>query len=212
MANVSYPGVYVDEVSSGVHPIAVASTSTAAFLGQAEKGSLTDAIKVFSFTQFQNLYGGFIPGVYLAQSVFQFFNNGGAQCYIVRVSGANTDTANIVLNDRGAAPQASLTVSAASPGVWGNQLAVHVSDGTNNPGNEFDLAVHSEGNPIPLERFRNLSMIPDAPNFVGTATSSSNYIRVTVSQGNTNAAAGTSRGAAAPTLPLGPGLTRLRVN
>jgi len=212
MANVSYPGVYVEEVSSGVRPIAVASTSTAAFIGQAEKGSLTDAVKVFNFTQFHNLYGGFVPGIYLAHAVFQFFNNGGAQCYIVRVSGANTRTANIVLNDRGAAAQASLTISAVSPGVWGNQLAVHVGDGTNSPGNEFDLAAHWEGNPVPLERFRNLSMVPDAPNFVETVTSSSNYIRVTTNAGNTNVAAGTSRGSAAPTLPLGPGMTRFRVN
>jgi len=191
MANVSYPGVYVDEVSSGVHPIAVASTSTAAFLGQAEKGSLTDAIKVFSFTQFQNLYGGFIPGVYLAQSVFQFFNNGGAQCYIVRVSGANTGHCEHRVERSGRRSSSEPHRLGGQPGRLGQPARGSRQRRYEQPrANEFDLAVHSEGNPIPLERFRNLSMIPDAPNFVGTATSSSNYIRVTVSQGNTNAAAG----------------------
>jgi phage tail sheath protein FI len=211
MANVSYPGVYVEEVSSGVRPIAAASTSTAAFVGEAEKGSLIAALKVFNFTQYQNLYGGFQAGSFLSHAVFQFFNNGGSQCYIVRVSGANTRTANIVLNDRGAVTQASLTVSAVSPGVWGNQLTVRITNGSNNPGNEFDLAVYQEGNATPVEQFKNLSMVPDASNFVESVTSGSNYIRVATNAANSNVGAGTSRGAAAPTLPLG-ALTRLRIN
>ena len=33
-----HPGVYVEEVSSGVRPIEAASTSTAAFVGLAEMG------------------------------------------------------------------------------------------------------------------------------------------------------------------------------
>ncbi|SRR6266496_789983 len=212
MATLTFPGVYVEEVSSGVRPIAVASTSTAAFVGQAQKGSLSEAIKVFNFTEFENLYGGFVDGSRLAHAVFQFFNNGGAQCYIVRVAGANTTTANIALNDRGTIPQRSLTISAVSPGVWGNGLAVHVANGTNNPGNEFDLAVHWEGSPTPLERFRNLSMAPDAPNFVEAVTSGSNYIRVAVNAVNANVERGASRGASPPVLPLGAGRTRFLIN
>ena len=50
MANVSYPGVYVDEVSSGVRPIALASTSTAAFIGIAEKGPIGEPVKVYNLT------------------------------------------------------------------------------------------------------------------------------------------------------------------
>ena len=96
--------------------------------------------------------------------------------------------------------------------MWGNQLAVHIGDGTNRPGNEFDLAVHWEGNPTPIERFRNLSMVPGAPNFVETLTSNSNYIRVQINAANTNVVAGTSRGSAPPMVPLGPGMTKFRIN
>ena len=49
MAQVTYPGVYVEEVSSGVRPISAASTSVAAFIGIAERGPLGEAVKVFSF-------------------------------------------------------------------------------------------------------------------------------------------------------------------
>jgi uncharacterized protein len=212
MASVTYPGVYVLEVPSGVRPIAAASTSTAAFIGEAEKGAISEAKKIFNFTEYQNLYGGFLNNSYLSHAVFQFFNNGGTQCYIVRVAGANTATANIVLNDRGTPAQESLTISARSAGVWGNELAIVISDGTNNSGNEFNLYVYNQGELTPLESFENLSMVSGVSNFVETVTSSSNYIRVTVNASNTNVEAGTSRGSAAPLSLEGTGRTRMRIN
>ena len=211
MANVSYPGVYVDEVSSGIRPIAAAGTSIAAFIGQAQKGSLSEAVKIFNFTAYQNLYGGFLSGSFLTHGVFQFFNNGGSQCYIVRVAGANAEIANIVLKDRGTTAQASLTVEARSPGVWGNTLAVVIADGTNDPANEFKLSVFEQDQLTPVEVFDNVSMVRGAPNFVQTATASSTFVRVTVNSSNTNVQAGTSRGEAAPLSLIG-ARTRLAIN
>ncbi|MDH3974193.1 MAG: phage tail sheath subtilisin-like domain-containing protein [Deltaproteobacteria bacterium] len=211
MAVVSYPGVYVEEVSSGVRPIAAASTSTAAFIGQAQKGSLTEAVRVFNFTQFQNLYGDFIPGSYLAHSVYQFFNNGGSQCYIVRVSGANTRVANIVINDRAVAAEASLTIEAVSPGFWGNNIEIRITNGTIDPGNEFNMEVYMGDEIAPRERFENLSMVPDISNFVENITGGSNYVRVAVNNANTHATNGLSIGADAPVEPVGV-QRRFRIN
>jgi phage tail sheath protein FI len=212
MAQLTYPGVYVEEVPSGVRPIAAASTSIAAFIGVAERGPVGEAVKVFNFTEYQNRYGGFLAGSFLSHAVYQFFNNGGTQCYIVRVAGANAATANIVLRDRAATnSQASLTIFANSPGAWGNQLAVVIANGTNDSLNEFNLAVFQQDELTPLERFDNLSIVPGTQNFVETATASSRYIRVTINAANTNAQAGTSRGAAAPLAVPSP-KTRLRIN
>src|SRR5215471_3703262 len=212
MAQVSYPGVYVDEVPSGARPIAAASTSIAAFIGIAERGPVGEAVKVFNFTDYQARYRGFIPTSFLSHAVYQFFNNGGTQCYIVRVAGANAVRANIVLRDRAATnPQNSLTITASSPGAWGNQLAVVITDGLNDPHNEFNLAVFQQDELTPLERFDNLSMVPGDPNFVSTATASSRYIQVTANVANTNAQAGTSRGASAPQALAGT-RTRFRIN
>jgi len=212
MAQLTYPGVYVEEVPSGVRPIAAASTSIAAFIGMAERGPVGEAVKIFNFTEYQNRYGGFLAGSFLSHAVYQFFNNGGTQCYIVRVAGANAATANIVLRDRAATnPQASLTIFANSPGVWGNQLAVVIANGTNDSVNEFNLAVFQQDELTPLERFDNLSMVPGTQNFVETATASSRYIRVTINAANTNAQAGTSRCAAAPQALANP-RTRFRIN
>ncbi|MBM0745389.1 phage tail sheath subtilisin-like domain-containing protein (plasmid) [Phormidium sp. CLA17] len=214
MANLTYPGVYVEEVSSGIRPIQSAGTSTAAFIGIAEKGPLNEAVKIFNFTEYQNLYGSFLNNSFLSHSVYQFFNNGGSQCYIIRI-GTNLKTANIVLKDRGSTAQPSLTISAKSPGVWGNQLAVQVTDGSNDPANEFNLLVYRQDAVIPsdltkatlLERIENLSMVPGSANFFATRTSASKQIQATVTQiqttvtGNPNVQAGSSLGAGTP-LPL----------
>jgi len=210
----TYPGVYIKEVSSGVRPIAAASTSTAAFIGVAEKGPIGQPKKVFNFTEYENHFGGFINGSYLSHAVFQFFNNGGSQCYILRVTGENTKTANLVLKDRGATAQKSLTIEANSPGVWGNSLAIAISDGTNDPSNEFNLSVFKEGELTPLETFANLSVVPSAPNFVDRIIASSNYIRITYNQdqANPNVGKGTSQGKGAPSVPLTVPQTRFRIN
>ena len=50
MAIPTYPGVYVEEIPSGVRPITAASTSTPAFIGEAEKGSGTEAVKIYNYT------------------------------------------------------------------------------------------------------------------------------------------------------------------
>src|SRR5262245_19360380 len=203
MVQLSYPGVYVEEVPSGVRPIAAASTSIAAFIGVAERGPLGEAVKIFNFTEYQTRYGGFLANSYLSHAVFQFFNNGGTQGYIVRVAGADTATATIVIKDRATTtPQPSLTIAANSPGDWGNRLAVVITDGANDPDNEFNLSVHWQEVLAPLERFVNLSMARGAPTFVETVTASSRYIRVTANTDNPNAQAGTSRGAVDPEVPL----------
>jgi uncharacterized protein len=214
MAQVTYPGVYVEEVSSGVRPLAAASTSIAAFVGVAEKGPVGQAVKVFSFTEYQNRYGGFLAHSFLSHAVFQFFNNGGAQCYIVRVAGAGHGTATISLKDRHAEAQNSLTIAASTPGAWGNQLGITIADGTNDPGNEFNLSVYQQDDAAPLETFSNLSMMPGTPNFVETVAASSSYIRVTVDLTNTSAASGVgvSRGSRPPLSLAETDRTRLRIN
>ncbi|NTU84765.1 MAG: hypothetical protein HGA45_36275, partial [Chloroflexales bacterium] len=121
-------------------------------------------------------------------------------------------TASIVLLDRGAAAQPSLTISAVSPGLWGNSLAIVIANGTNDPANEFNLLVFNQNALEPLERFENLSMVPGASNFVQTAVTASRHIRVTVNAANPNVQAGVSRGASAPLSLTGTGRTRLQIN
>jgi uncharacterized protein len=87
------PGVYVEEVDRGTKPIEGVGTAVAAFLGIAEKGPVGKATMIANWTQFVNVFGGFIPGAYLAHSVYGYFNNGGTLAYVVRIGGSEDDSA-----------------------------------------------------------------------------------------------------------------------
>ncbi len=189
MAVVSYPGVYVEEVPSGVRPIEAAGTSTAAFFGVAERGPINEVKKIFNFTQFQNTYGGFLRDYYLAHAVYQFFNNGGTQCYVGRIA-SGAQTAGVTVLDRTEQPR--LKISASSPGLWGNHLQVLIESGedSDRKTNQFNLTVYRyrqgiDKRPTELEAFADLSMNPFSPSYVeNVVNSSSRHIRVEVLEEN----------------------------
>lgn len=178
MANVSYPGVYVEETASGVRPIQTASTSTAAFIGKAERGPAKQAIRIYNFTEFQNHFGGFLSDSFLAHSVYQFFSNGGAQCYIVRALASDARTAHVTIDNRAASPTPALRIEAASPGAWASGLRLRITNGNNFPESEFNLYLHRAGVETPIESYENLSLSRNAPNFAERAIKSSRYIRL----------------------------------
>ena len=85
MPTFTYPGVYIEELSSGVHSITGVATSIAAFIGWAPQGPTTEAALVESWSEYQAIYGGFDSRSQLGYSVNQFFANGGKQAYIIRL-------------------------------------------------------------------------------------------------------------------------------
>src|SRR3954447_22668993 len=85
------PGVFVEEIDSGSRPIEGAGTAVAAFVGLAEAGPFNTPTLVSSWTQFTANYGGFVEGSYLAQSVYAYFQNGGGNCYVVRIGEGNSN-------------------------------------------------------------------------------------------------------------------------
>ena len=122
---VSYPGVYIDEFAPGA-PIEGVSTSTAAFLGVAEKGPRNVPTPLQSWDKFQETFGGFLTGpeAWLAQAAFGFFLNGGTKVYVVRVSDADESTAD--LSDRGTGT--ALTAVALVEGPVGDTVTVTATD------------------------------------------------------------------------------------
>ena len=221
MPTLSYPGVYVQEVPGGVKPLDTASTSTAAFVGLAERGPDTGPTLVTSWTGFQRTYGSFIADGFLAHSVFQYFNNGGRQCYIVRVIRSNATVASVTVNNRAAI--AGFTFSAKNKGAWGNTLLLQIEDGTLDPGNLFKLSVRRQDNAsvlpddplgiVPLEVFDNLSSDPGSPDYVvGVVGQGSALVDVQVLPANAASLQhGVHRGGVNPVLPLNTNLS-FRIN
>src|SRR5690349_18691332 len=79
------PGVYVEEVEAGSRPIEGVGTAVAAFVGMAAKGRFNEPTLVTNWSQFTENFGEFVPGSYLAHSVYGYFNNGGGAAFVVRV-------------------------------------------------------------------------------------------------------------------------------
>ena len=91
MAEYLSPGVYVEEYDSGATPMQGVSTSTAGFVGLAERGpTIGQPQLVTSFADYTRIYGGYLSKAgygdarYLPYAVEQFFMNGGARAYIMR--------------------------------------------------------------------------------------------------------------------------------
>jgi hypothetical protein len=81
------PGVYVREMEPASRPIEGVGTAVAAFVGLTEKGPANRPTLVSNWTQFTSTFGSFLPGSYLAHSVYGYFANGGGNCYVVRIGG-----------------------------------------------------------------------------------------------------------------------------
>src|SRR5262245_24617441 len=86
MVQVTYPGVYIQEIPSGVRTITGVATSIAAFVGFTRKGTLDKAVAITSYADFERAYGGLDLDSAVSYGVRQFFTNGGTQALIVRVA------------------------------------------------------------------------------------------------------------------------------
>src|SRR5262249_11845854 len=93
MPTFTYPGVYIEEIPSGVHTITGVATSIAAFVGWAAKGATSEATFVESWNDYATEFGGLDSRSKLGYAVNQFFNNGGQQCYVIRLVWDGTLTA-----------------------------------------------------------------------------------------------------------------------
>lgn len=118
----SYPGVYIQELPSLVHSIQPAPTSIAVFVGYTHPFRTKQfkvAVPLFSFADYQANFGGFFSAPwqpdYVGQAVFQFFQNGGPQCYVVGLQAQQYYDANGAT--QGQAAPASVAVPNAAPNI-----------------------------------------------------------------------------------------------
>lgn len=137
------PGVYVDFEQPKTRTIQGAGTSTAAFVGVAERGPVDAPVKIRNFTEFLTEYGGFQDtnkAGYLHYAVYLFFQNGGRTCYISRVDAGETAKIAITKSISSSAKHI-LNIAATSPGEWPSRYKIKLSAGSKTDGVHFGLAV-----------------------------------------------------------------------
>ncbi|MBA2304078.1 MAG: phage tail sheath family protein [Acidobacteria bacterium] len=123
----TYPGVYVEEIPSGVRTIVGVATSITAFLGRARRGPVNQAITINSFGDFEKQFGGLWLESALGFAVRDFFLNGGSQAVIVRLHKGSPTQGNPPL-PASTAPLSigPLNFVASSEGKWGLALRVTI--------------------------------------------------------------------------------------
>lgn len=125
-----FPGVYVEEIPSGVRTIHAAPTAVTAFVGRTPRGPVDRPVAITSFAEYERSFGGLDTDSAISFAVRDFFLNGGQQACIVRrwvaaEAAAATDFAGHATYDFDG-ELAGCTLHAASPGAWGNDLEVRI--------------------------------------------------------------------------------------
>lgn len=175
----TYPGVYIEEIPSGVRTITGVSTSVTAFVGYAPAGPADSATRVFNFGEYERTFGGLHIDSPMSYAVNQFFLNGGGEAWIVRVA-AGTATAAVTMQNLAGVDV--LDIEAKSAGKWGNYLRVDVDYDTLNPNATFNVDVTefvTRGTTLVanrIESFQNLSMNSESPFFVDKVVEASSQL------------------------------------
>jgi uncharacterized protein len=166
--NPTYPGVYIEEVPSGVRTITGVATSITAFLGRTPRGEPNEPVLITSFADFERMYGGLHVDYPLSYAVSDFYRNGGSQALIVRLykvaDGGNGDgngktgngngngNGNTGTNGEATIKIGELALEAANPGRWSNKLSAKVDhdgldvDGDGNGNGNGDGNGNGNGN------------------------------------------------------------------
>lgn len=164
----TYPGVYVEEIPSGVRTITGVATSITAFIGRAKRGPTDEPVTINNFGDFERIFGGLWAESMMGFAVRDFYLNGGGQAIIVRLYRADpgnpeaeppvpTPKTKATLNANG------LALEAAYPGAWGNSLRARIDHNTRPllPGEQanslFNLTIRDDATGQ-IEQHRNLSI------------------------------------------------------
>lgn len=187
----SYPGVYIEEIPSGVHTITGVATSIAAFAGWAPSGPTDHAGLVLGYADYARKFGGVDSRSLLGYAVNQFFANGGQQAYIVRLVDASAKKATVALDGK-------LQLTAANEGAWANDFAVVTTKSGFDP-TRFRLSVVNwklDPGGVAVETFDNLSMqTSDQRHVASVLAAQSAYVAASVLGGATAPPANTFPGA-----------------
>lgn len=120
----TYPGVYVEEIPSGVRTITGVATSIAAFVGRTRKGTAQSPRTITSWADFERAFGGLSHDYPLSYAVRDFYENGGTTAIILRLFKATNDQTPGV--SKFTVGNSNLKLKALSEGKWGDKIGVKI--------------------------------------------------------------------------------------
>jgi len=163
----TYPGVYVEEIPSGVRTITGVATSITAFIGAAKRGPTDKATIINSFADYERIFGGLDVASTMSYAVRDFYLNGGSQAIVVRLSNGKAATFPDLQG---------LKLEAKNPGVWGERLRVRIT--YNKKDNTLYNITIRDTDSGAEERFMNVSSILASPRTPDKLLKTSNLVVV----------------------------------
>ncbi len=132
----TYPGVYIEEIPSGVRTIVRVATSITAFIGRARRGPVDDPITINNYGDFERILGGLWAESTMSYAVRDFYLNGGSQAIIVRLF-------HPTFADE-AARQAALAAATAEAQTAADAVSTAAADAVAGAANPQDVADAAE--------------------------------------------------------------------
>jgi len=122
-----HPGVYIEEIERGPKPIEGVPTSTAAFLGETERGATKPRL-VTSYKDYRRWFGDvFGDTKFMPYAAGGFFENGGQRLYVCRITDDTATPAEAAFGN--------FIVRAVGAGSWGRRVFAKIEDSsTQKPG------------------------------------------------------------------------------
>ena len=178
--NPTYPGIYVQEIPSGVRSIAGVSTSVGLFIGRTKRGPLNDPVQCLSYSDFERAFSGDADMGDMPRAVKLFFLNGGTNCYVLRIAnGANA--ASVTLQSEAGVSVLDLTAKQA--GASGETIRATVAYKGQQPEATFNITLFRvETNAagvqeaVDSETWQNLSMNSNSPLYAPTFISQNSQL------------------------------------
>lgn len=166
------PGVYVNETPLSTLVTGTNGGPVAAFFGEAQRGPATPTL-VTNWSSYKTLFGDVTTDYDLPYAVYHYFANGGRAAYVTRVVDTTATQATLTAvpyypTGNGNASASAFTVTAKSPGTWGNDLGVATlignEEATATARGTFTLVIYIDGSEV--ERWPELSLDPASSRYV----------------------------------------------
>ncbi len=193
----SRPGVYVNEAPLKAIVENRPGRTTATFVGTSTRGPIGKPVLINSWNSFVSVFGDINASYELGYSVYQFFSNGGVECYVSRVltTSSTVNTASSLALTHGSS-QSLFTATSKLQGVDGNNVTIHCTKNASNPDSSttggsgiLDVVVKYKG--VTKETFVGLTFdnstgATSATIVVNDAVTGSQYITVSAQSHDSN--------------------------
>ncbi len=195
MPSYSRPGVYINEAPLKAIVTNRPGRTTASFVGTSTRGPIGKPVLIASWNSFVSVYGDISPSFELGYSVFQFFANGGVECYVSRVltgsTTANTASTLALTHDTN---KTLFTATSKLAGVDGDNITIVASENDDNDDTDtsggtglLDVTVKYKGDTKETYvglTFANATSTGTATEVINNAVSGSQYITVSAQATN----------------------------